>query len=224
MHILLRYLLCTLFITTISSPLYTQKEWQVGVYGQYELDVPGTRSFQFKGVSPAAFAGIKMTNSKVHAGVYFHVRWERMREDSVNFQWFYPGTRENLRLDNLMMGPSLQFIVFPEKKIQLLLGVEIFIGSPLRARYEFFGPAPNSTTMTFPSYAQIKGGIGLLGGWQGHVGMAGRLSARQDWQLRLGFGHSDQNYNWGISQEIGGFGRIVSGRFYSVSLGTVHTL
>lgn len=217
-------LFLSLILLAVALTLTAQREWQFGLNAQYELDIPGTRDFQMQAVSPGLFLGLKMKAAEAHAVVGMNMRWERLREDSVDFRWRIPGTQENVWQDNLVLGPGLQVVVFPEKKLQMLIGLEIFVGIPLRTKYELFGPVPSNPFVLLPSYALITGGTELLVGWQGYLGIGGALSARLGWQLRAGFGHGDQAFDWGDNGNLSGIGKFIAGRYVYLGLGTTYAL
>ncbi|MEO0877326.1 MAG: hypothetical protein AAFY48_22235, partial [Bacteroidota bacterium] len=119
----------------------------------------------------------------------------------------------------------LEAIIFPENKVQLLLGIGIYFGIPLRTQYEYFGPdaSPGSAT-SLPLYASINGGVGNVRGWQSHLGIRGALIKQLDWQLQLGYGYSDQTFDWSGFDAISSFGQLHYGGYFFTSLGTVYTL
>ncbi|MEO0728342.1 MAG: hypothetical protein AAFZ63_27600 [Bacteroidota bacterium] len=207
--------------------MLAQTQWQVGAYGQYEVDVRGLRRVQVQGISPGVMVGFKKSLPSAEVGIYLHARYERIREDSTEILKYQFAANEALQQDNLVFGPALQVVIFPEKKFQLLLGVDIYVGIPIRTFYEYFGPLPLGTPgapIYLPSYTTLDGGAGALVGWQSHLGVAGKLTPRQEWQLRLGYGYGDQTYDWTDLNHIDEIGRLHSGRYMYVSLGTMYEL
>ncbi|MEL7247744.1 MAG: hypothetical protein AAFO03_04975 [Bacteroidota bacterium] len=213
------------FCLILISAVQAQPEWHLGIYGQYETPLPDVRDYRVSGISPGAFIGFRVKYPKVHMNVNLNLRYEKLRLDSVELLWSNFGSRENLWQDNLMLGPGLEAIIFPENKVQLLLGMGIYVGIPLRTQYEYFGPDTSPvSTASLPVYAAIDGGVGNVISWQSHLGIRGALNKQLDWQLQLGYGYSDQAFDWTEFDTISSFGLLHSGGFFFTSLGTVYTL
>lgn len=220
----LRYLCYFLLFLASMASASAQPLWQVGVFGQYELDELDPLRRPLNGVNPGLFFGFELEFPVVHAGVYVHSRWDRLREDSTEIRWENLGTKENLLHDNLVLGPGIQLIVFPKKKMQVLLGIETYLGIPLRTKYEFFGPDGSSTLINFPSYADARGGAGILAGWQAHLGIRGPLVDRVNWFTRIGYGRGEQSVYWMGESGVGGIATLFYGGYVYSTLGVSYAL
>lgn len=210
-----------LILFSACATLQGQVHWQLGLYAQYEVDI-GSRPLQLAGLSPGAKIGATLDIPEGLVNMYLTTRWERLRENSIEIFWFNFETRESLKQDNLVIGPGLEFVFFSRRRMHLLLGLEVYLGVPLRTHYELFGSG-TSTIITFPSHLIVEGGALYMAGWQTHVGLEGSITDHQFWQLRFGLGDSAQYYDWGGEAEVAGNGLLHGGRYAFASLGVSHT-
>ena len=220
---LFRYCLSFYLLFSVSHA-FGQSQLQLEVYGQVELASSVARTVQLSGINPGLTIGFELDLPEADGGFYLRTRWERVREDSSTVHWIDPSIQENLLHDNLAIGPGFYLVVFPEKKIQMLVGLEMFFGIPLRTEYEFFGPGTGTGSGNLPSYASVSGGASRLLGWQGHLGFRGKLVDQVNWNFRFGYGAARQSYNWESRSELGGSGDLFTGTYFYTSVGVVYVL
>lgn len=208
----------TLILCLATTCAFAQPRFELGVFGQYEFDLPSMRSFQSKGVSPGVQAGmvLEYPNRTIH--VYLSGRWEAFRERTGEVFLFGFGMEEELLLDNLVVGPGLMVRLAKNRRIQPLLGLEIFIGIPLRTRYEMVR-TEDISFLFLPEYWQADGGALFQAGTYFYTGLSSRIANETYWELKLGMGHGTQTFNWNSIHPVDLEQFLLTGWYTSARLG-----
>lgn len=220
----LRYLFLLLGMVAVGQKLVAQPNWHFGVYAQYELDVPNLRSLQTKGIVPGIQLGLELEYPKSSVSIYATSRWERLREIDREILLFNFNTRESLWHDNLILGPGVMVSLGKRGRIHPLVGVEVFLGLPLRTMYELTAEGGSSGNVTFPSYLQVDGGAGIMAGWQVFTGLEGDLQEGWTVQFKAFYGRADQTYrHYYTGSEVSGV-NLYLGNYMNLRLGLVYNL
>lgn len=203
--------------------LFAQPSAQLMVGGYYEnstLMAIGRSNKPL--ISPSVELGLALDFQHSEAVVFVHASWQRLRADSIKALW-ESHVKENIRLDNLKIGPGVQFNLWPKRRVQPFLGVLAFIGMPLRLEYELFTTGTLGTVFTtfLPSYRKIKGGAQIAAGWQIFAGVEGKLNEQCNVRLRIGNGRQDQNYDWNKNGRQDGIGRVLRGDYWQYAFEVV---
>lgn len=133
---------------------------------------------------------------KSRATIVLHLGWQYLSGSGSDILYAeIPGVMEELKAENLLIGPGLQLSLWKRRDYHPIIGLQIYFGMPMGAEYKAENQSMDGT-IGLPSVFTATGGTMKQVGMNMFAGLERRIGERSSLRLKLGAGQHSQFRSW----------------------------